>query len=63
MMRTLLHDFFMSEYFWCASFHKDDFLDDMMSGGSDFCSPLLVNVILAWASVRAILPTAALVQS
>lgn len=28
-------------------FHKDYFLDDMLAGSSNFCSPLLVSAILA----------------
>lgn len=52
LMRAMLHHFFMYEYQWHTSFQKDYFLDDMVSGGRQFCSPLLVNSILAHASVR-----------
>ncbi|KAM3503970.1 hypothetical protein MY11210_008515 [Beauveria gryllotalpidicola] len=49
LMRTMLQHFFMYEYQWHASFQKDCFLDDMVSGDRQFCSPLLVNSILAHA--------------
>jgi hypothetical protein len=52
LMRKLLHNFFLHEYSWITCFHKDDFLDDMLSEKTDFCSPLLVNAVLAFASVR-----------
>jgi hypothetical protein len=52
LMRTMLQHFFMYEYQWHASFQKDCFLDDMVSGDRQFCSPLLVNSILAHACVR-----------
>lgn len=52
LMRAMLHHFFMYEYQWHTNFQKDYFLDDMVSGGRQFCSPLLVNSILAHASVR-----------
>ncbi|KAM5355044.1 hypothetical protein ACJ41O_001690 [Fusarium nematophilum] len=47
LMRTLLHAYFLQEYDWFTFFHKDCFLDDMIAGTSIFCSPLLVNAVLA----------------
>jgi hypothetical protein len=47
LMRTLIRAYFLYEYDWFTFFHKDYFLDDMLAGSSTFCSPLLVNVILA----------------
>ncbi|EGX93535.1 C6 transcription factor, putative [Cordyceps militaris CM01] len=49
LMRKMLQHFFMYEYQWHTSFQKDYFLDDMVSGKREFCSPLLVNSILAHA--------------
>ncbi|KAM5528913.1 C6 transcription factor [Fusarium oxysporum f. sp. phaseoli] len=47
LMRTLIRAYFLYEYDWFTFFHKDYFLDDMLAGPSTFCSPLLVNAILA----------------
>lgn len=47
LMRQLLHQYFLHEYQWFPMFHKDDFLDDMLTGSEQFCTPLLVNVVLA----------------
>jgi hypothetical protein len=47
LMRTLIRAYFLYEYDWFTFFHKDYFLDDMLAGSSTFCSPLLVNAILA----------------
>jgi hypothetical protein len=52
LMRTLLRLYFVHEYQWFPLFHMDHFLDDMMSGSTVFCSSLLVNAVLAYASVR-----------
>ncbi|KAF5716657.1 NirA-like nitrate assimilation regulatory protein [Fusarium globosum] len=46
-MRELIHAYFLQEYDWFTFFHKDYFLDDMISGSSTFCSSLLVNAVLA----------------
>jgi hypothetical protein len=51
LMRKLLHIYFASEYTSFPFFHKDHFLNDMAAGGQQFCSPLLVNTILALAWV------------
>ncbi|PVH92895.1 hypothetical protein DM02DRAFT_604691 [Periconia macrospinosa] len=50
LMRRLLGAFFIHEYPWMTIFHKDYFLEDMISGQTRFCSSLLVNAILAKAS-------------
>ncbi|EXL66301.1 hypothetical protein FOPG_17517 [Fusarium oxysporum f. sp. conglutinans race 2 54008] len=47
LMKSLLHDYFLHEYEWLPFFHKDHFLDDMLSGAKNFCSSLLVNSVLA----------------
>ncbi|KAH7191430.1 hypothetical protein BKA60DRAFT_662003 [Fusarium oxysporum] len=47
LMRTFIRAYFLYEYDWFTFFHKDYFLDDMLAGSSTFCSPLLVNAILA----------------
>ena len=52
LMRALIHDFFLFGYDWACVVQIDDFLNDMVVGRTDFCSPLLVNIILAYATVR-----------
>lgn len=52
LMRDLLGAFFRCEYQFAAAFHKDLFLEDLVSHGSNFCSSLLVNIVLAYACVR-----------
>ncbi|KAF4997868.1 hypothetical protein FGRMN_3569 [Fusarium graminum] len=49
VLRKLLQIYFLTEYTWFPAFQKDYFLDDMASGGTRYCSPLLVNAILASA--------------
>ncbi|KAI1844183.1 hypothetical protein JX265_002956 [Neoarthrinium moseri] len=49
VLRTLLEIYFIFEYPSNTYFHKDLFLDDMADGNQRFCSPLLVNAILAAA--------------
>ncbi|KAH9903958.1 nitrate assimilation regulatory protein nirA [Xylariomycetidae sp. FL2044] len=49
LMRMLLRSYFLYEYHFLTMFHKDLFLDDMLSGSKRFCSPLLVNAVLAQA--------------
>jgi hypothetical protein len=51
LLRKLLECYFMYEYPWQFLFHKDYFLEDMVCGGNRFCSPLLVNALLAKACV------------
>lgn len=38
-------------------FDPELFIQDLISKGTEFCSPLLVNALLYWACVRAILAT------
>lgn len=42
---------FMFEYPFHPFFQKDLFIDDMLNGRRRFCSPLLVNAVLAAAWV------------
>jgi hypothetical protein len=51
-MRMLLALYFQYEHQFFSCFHKDLFLDDMVSGATTFCSELLVNAVLALACVR-----------
>jgi hypothetical protein len=51
LMRELLALYFSSEYQWLPIFQKDHFLQDMATGRHNLCSPLLVNAVLALASV------------
>jgi len=51
LVRQLLRLYFLLEYSFTACFHKDLFLEDMISGRRRFCSPALVNAVLAAASV------------
>lgn len=48
----LLKLYFQYEHQFLSFFHKDLFLDDMLSGSTTFCSELLVNAVLALACVR-----------
>ncbi|KAM0451834.1 hypothetical protein ACHAO4_005791 [Trichoderma viride] len=47
LLRALLKSYFTHEYLFFPFFHKDSFLQDMVSGRRRFCSPLLVNAVLA----------------
>jgi hypothetical protein len=49
LMKSLVHTYLFSDYQIFPSFHKDYFLDDMLSGNTRFCSSLLVNAVLAHA--------------
>lgn len=51
LMRKLLAFYFSGEYHWFPPFQKDYFLQDMAAGRNGCCSPLLVNAVLAVASV------------
>lgn len=53
LMRDLLGVLFRCEYQFTAAFQKDLFLEDMAANRKDFCSSLLVNIVLAYACVRA----------
>lgn len=54
MLRVLLQIYFVFDYPFHPYFHKDLFLEDMLMCNRRFCSPLLVNSLLAAASVRPI---------
>jgi hypothetical protein len=49
LMRELLAAWLQCEYFFTTPLQKDYFLQDMASHNHDFCSPLLVNAVLAYA--------------
>ncbi|KAI1097578.1 hypothetical protein F4804DRAFT_347071 [Jackrogersella minutella] len=49
MLRVLLRIYFVFDFPFHSYFHKDIFLEDMSAGLKRFCSPLLVNAILAAA--------------
>ncbi|OAA66323.1 Zn(2)-C6 fungal-type DNA-binding domain protein [Cordyceps fumosorosea ARSEF 2679] len=51
LMRELLGIFLRCEYQFTSAFHKDYFLEDLAAGRAEFCSSLLVNLVLAYASV------------
>ncbi|GAM83830.1 hypothetical protein ANO11243_018200 [Dothideomycetidae sp. 11243] len=51
-MRGLLEGFFLSEYALASAFQKDYFLEDMAARRNDFCSSMLVNVVLAYSCVQ-----------
>jgi hypothetical protein len=53
-LTRLLEDYFLYEFPLWPCFHKDHFLDDMATGRTDYCSPLLVNAILTAACVCSI---------
>ncbi|KAH7174944.1 uncharacterized protein B0J16DRAFT_364916 [Fusarium flagelliforme] len=48
LMRDLLGVWFLCEYSFTSAFQKDYFLEDMIAPRRDFCSELLVNVVLAY---------------
>ncbi|KAH7027228.1 uncharacterized protein B0I36DRAFT_364465 [Microdochium trichocladiopsis] len=47
VLRRLLRSYFLYDYQNYPAFHKDLFLQDMKHGRRRFCSPLLVNAVLA----------------
>lgn len=51
LMRELLGGFLRCEYHFTAIFQKDLFLEDMAEQREDFCSSLLVNIILGYSCV------------
>lgn len=51
LLRALLGAYFRHEYYSFAIFQKNYFLEDMASGATKCCSPLLVNALLAYAYV------------
>lgn len=51
LMRDLLSVWFRCEHHFTSAFQKDYFLEDMAARRTDFCSPLLVNIVLAYSCV------------
>ncbi|PTB68119.1 N-terminal fungal transcription regulatory domain-containing protein [Trichoderma citrinoviride] len=51
LMREMLAVFLRCEYMFTSAFQKDYFLDDLVAKRDEFCSSLLVNIILAYACV------------
>jgi len=51
LMTKLLRAYFLQEHDWHTFFQKDYFLQDMAKMRRRFCSPLLVNALLATACV------------
>ncbi|KAL6803079.1 hypothetical protein GGI42DRAFT_19984 [Trichoderma sp. SZMC 28013] len=51
LMRRLLSVFLRCEYHFTSAFQKDYFLDDLVANRNEFCSSLLVNVVLAYSCV------------
>ncbi|KXH40931.1 hypothetical protein CSIM01_08418 [Colletotrichum simmondsii] len=51
LMRDLLKVWFRCEFQFSAVFQKDLFLEDLVAQKQDFCSSLLVNIVLAYACV------------
>ncbi|KAK1907789.1 hypothetical protein P3342_006118 [Pyrenophora teres f. teres] len=51
LLRNLLYGYLIHQYPKHHFFHKGYFLEDMVSKSSEFCSPLLMNAILAKACV------------
>lgn len=51
LMRKLLHSYFLHEYPAYPAFQKDIFIQALADADERFCSPLLVNALLAEASV------------
>ncbi|KAK1452446.1 hypothetical protein CMEL01_16762 [Colletotrichum melonis] len=51
LMRDLLKAWFRCEFQFSAAFQKDLFLGDLAAQKQDFCSSLLVNIVLAYACI------------
>jgi hypothetical protein len=51
LLRKLVQTYFLKEYPFLPAFQKDYFLQDMLSGRKQYCSPLLVHAVLASACV------------
>lgn len=51
LMRRLLQKQFLCEFNFMSAIQKDYFLEDMISRQGEFCSPLLVNAVMAYACV------------
>lgn len=52
LVSKLLAIYLQFDYLTTPCFHKDLFLDDLIRGRTRFCSPMLVNAILASGAVR-----------
>ncbi|KAF2651945.1 hypothetical protein K491DRAFT_72640 [Lophiostoma macrostomum CBS 122681] len=50
LYRRLLEAYILFQYSSCPVFQKELFLQDMVHGRTTFCSPLLVNTVLACAT-------------
>lgn len=51
IMRRLLRNHFLCEFYFMSALQKDLFLEDMICQQGEFCSSLLVNAVLAYACV------------
>ncbi|PVH95428.1 putative C6 transcription factor [Periconia macrospinosa] len=51
LMRNLFSTWLLCEYQFTAIFQKDLFLEDMVSQREEFCSSLLVNIILGYSCI------------
>ncbi|RBR26560.1 uncharacterized protein FIESC28_00636 [Fusarium coffeatum] len=49
LLRKLIQIYLLKEYPFLPAFQKDYFLQDMLSGRKQYCSPLLVHAVLASA--------------
>jgi hypothetical protein len=50
-LRKLVQFYLLKEYPFLPAFQKDYFLQDMLSGRKQYCSPLLIHAVLASACV------------
>ncbi|KAJ4012345.1 hypothetical protein NW752_008019, partial [Fusarium irregulare] len=50
LVSELLNSYFLHHYIIYMGFHKDYFLEDLANSRTHFCSPLLVNTLLAAAA-------------
>lgn len=51
LMRDLLSSWLRCEYSFTAAFQKNLFLQDLVTGNDEFCSSLLVNIVLGYSCV------------
>ncbi|KAK4983665.1 hypothetical protein LTR50_007094 [Elasticomyces elasticus] len=51
LMSHLLTVYFTYSHKFFCWFEKESFIEDLLQGGTDFCSPLLVNAVLALACI------------
>ena len=57
LFASMLSAYLLREYTGFPVFHKDTFLQALIDGDGRFCSPLLINALMAEACVRFISPT------